>query len=213
MTLIFSAFGAGLLSSLSPCIFPVIPITLGFLGINAGEKKVARLRVICFFIGQVIAFTSLGVVAVRFGEIFGFTAETPVFQGIIGGFLILFGLLSFAKWSPTFFSKWNRKHHTLGNGGSNFGALLVGVSTALMASPCSSPILASILISLSETGSYITGMLAMFAYAVGASSLFLLLGLGLSKLPKKGHWMKKVHQGAAALMILAGTYYIVMAVC
>jgi cytochrome c biogenesis protein CcdA len=208
MTLIFSAFGAGLLSSLSPCIFPVIPITVGFLGIQAGEKKSAKHRVISFFVGQVIAFTALGLAAVKFGEVFGFTSQASGFQTAIGIFLIIFGFLSFFTFSPTFFAKCNQKHQTLGNGGSTIGALIVGISTALMASPCSSPILGSVLISLSETGSYRTGFLAMLAYAIGASSLFLALGLGLSRLPKRGNWMKKVHKGSSLLMIAVGIYYI-----
>lgn len=198
------AFGAGLATSLSPCVYPMIPITVGFLGASRGAG-----RVLGFFTGQVLAFTALGVIAVSLGEILGFSSEIPAVQIGTGAMLLLLAYASFAEKLPKFFYGLNRLQG-MGNADTFFGALLVGATSAAVASPCTSPVVGGMLAALSQIEERGWGIVLMFAFAVGLSFLFLLLGLGLTKasrLPRAGAWMKGVHKGSSVLLGLGGIYF------
>lgn len=210
MTVLLSAFVGGLLTSLSPCVFPMIPITVGYLGKQSSKRKV-----LLFFFGQLLAFTLLGFTAVKLGEVFGFTSQDPKVKMIIGGFLILFALSAFYNYLPSVLRKFNQSQdewldNVVGKG-SFLMAFALGASSALMSSPCSSPILATILFSISDTGSVVDGILSMVSYSLGASVLFLVLGLGivkLKRLKKPGKWLNHVHHVSSLLILVAGIYYL-----
>ena len=176
-----AAFGAGLGTSLSPCVYPMIPITIGFLGTaGTGEGKKQH-RIFGFFVGQVLAFTLLGIVAVALGEFLGFSSEIPAVQ---------IGTGSTATFS---------------------GALLVGASSAAVASPCTSPVVGGVLAALSQVENRFWGMALMFSFALGLSILFLVVGLGLAKtssLPRAGKWMIGVHKGSSVLLAVGGIYFL-----
>jgi cytochrome c biogenesis protein CcdA len=211
ITTALSVFGAGLLSSLSPCVYPMIPITTGYLGLNVNGQH-QKLKVFLFFLGQVITFTLIGLVAVKFGEIFGFTSQSDLINQIIGILFFVFGLFSIFNYVPAFFSKLNTssfadKFKT----NTYFFPLIVGGSTALVASPCSSPILGSVLTTLAQSGNYVVGTLLMLSYSVGASLIFLIVGLGLVRLksiPKAGAWMNVFHKISGFIILAVGLYYL-----
>lgn len=203
------AFGAGLATSLSPCVYPMIPITVGFLGSGA-EGGAKKKRVLGFFLGQVAAFTSLGVVAVSLGEVFGFSSEIPAVQIGVGVLLLAMAAFSGLERLPAFLYRLNR-FQGRGDASTLGGAFLVGLSSAAVASPCTSPVIGGVLAALAQVEERAWAMVLMFAFAVGLSCLFLLLGLGLARasaLPRAGGWMKRVHQGSALLLALGGIYSI-----
>ena len=205
-----AAFGAGLGTSLSPCVYPMIPITIGFLGTaGTGEGKKQH-RIFGFFVGQVLAFTLLGIVAVALGEFLGFSSEIPAVQIGTGVLLLLFAYFSFFNRLPAFFYGMNRM---LGKGSTATfsGALLVGASSAAVASPCTSPVVGGVLAALSQVENRFWGMALMFSFALGLSILFLVVGLGLAKtssLPRAGKWMIGVHKGSSVLLAVGGIYFL-----
>lgn len=206
-----SVFGAGLLTSLTPCIYPMIPITVGYLG-SARHEDHRKKTVIGFFLGQVLAFTALGVAAVSLGEILGFSSELQSVQFGTAAFLFVFGFFSWKGQLPGFLQKLNNLPFLkTKNSATLAGAIVVGAISALVASPCASPILGGVLATIAQTGSLVTGALLMLFYSVGVSVIFLVLGLGLvsaAKLPKAGNWMVYVHKGSAVLLMGAGGYYL-----
>lgn len=201
------AFGAGLATSLSPCVYPMIPITVGFLGsgaVGAAKKK----RVFGFFLGQVAAFTALGVVAVTLGEVFGFSSEIPAVQIGMGVLLLAMAAMSGFEKLPSFFYRLNNLQGQ-GDASTFGGAFLVGAGSAAVASPCTSPVIGGVLAALSQVEERAWAMVLMFAFAVGLSFLFLLLGMGFARasdLPRAGGWMRRVHQGSAILLAIGGVY-------
>ena len=206
-----TAFGAGLLASLSPCVYPMIPISVGYLGSKSVDTK--RTAVLLFFLGQVITFTALGMVAVKLGEVFGFSSELPALNFFIGLLFLALGIMSIFSYVPPFLAKLNNSHSGLETKFKNkfIFSFIVGVSSALLASPCTSPILGSLLASLSQARSFYEGFWLMFLYATGMSLLFLALGLGIieaRKLPRSGNWLKWVHRTSSALILGGGVYYI-----
>ncbi len=208
---LISVFGAGLLSSLSPCVYPMIPITVGYLGLQKADQNAKR-KIFLFFIGQVIAFTTIGLIAVQLGEIFGFTGQNSLVQKIIGFVLIIFGLTSIFNYVPGFLLNLNTKtQFNFISKDSFVFPFVIGVSSALVASPCSSPILGSVLTTLASSGDYLSGTILMISYGIGASLIFLVIGLGLIKaqtLPRAGQWMNHFHKFSSFLILAVGFYYL-----
>ena len=131
---LFSVFGAGLLSSLSPCVYPMIPITLGYLGLQKADQK-SKYKIFLFFLGQVIAFTAIGLVAVKLGETFGFTSQNSMVNKVIGLLLLVFGVFSFFNYVPSFLLNLNSKTQFNFISKDHFiFPLIIGISSALVAS-------------------------------------------------------------------------------
>lgn len=205
-----AAFGAGVLSSLSPCVYPMIPISVGFFGSQEGGRQ---RPVLLFFIGQVLTFAALGVAAVKLGEIFGFSHELRSVNIVIGAVCVLFGTASLFNYFPTLGHRWNQFHSrfTKLEKSSVLLPFAVGAGSALLASPCTSPILGTVLVTLSQSGTFEQGVLLMIAYSLGISLLFLALGLGLmrlNRLPRAGRWMNYVHKSSSSLIAGLGFYYL-----
>lgn len=204
------AFGAGVLASLSPCVYPMIPISVGFLGAQAGSKQ---RPVLMFFAGQVLTFAALGILAVKMGEIFGFSHELRSVNVVMGILCLAFGLFSFFNYFPVFGHHWNA-FHTKFTRFEEKNILLpfaVGAGSALLASPCTSPILGTVLLTLSQSGTFRQGVVLMVCYSLGISLLFLTLGLGvmrLNRLPRAGMWMNHVHKFSSVMISAVGIYYI-----
>lgn len=200
-----SAFGAGLGTSLSPCVYPMIPITVGYLGsASAGGKK----KILGFVTGQVIAFTLLGIVGVLLGELLGFSSQIPWVQVATGVLLLYFAYVSYFDRLPAFLYRLGSGR--AGNSDTAWGAFLVGISSAAVMSPCTSPVVGGVLAAVAQVEERVWGMSLMFFFSLGLVSLFLVLGLGFAKassMPRAGKWMTKVHKASALLLALGGVYF------
>jgi cytochrome c biogenesis protein CcdA len=207
---IVGAFAAGLLASLSPCVYPLIPLTIGFLGTQSQSGN--RGRLLAFATGQTLTFVLLGIIAVKAGETFGFASESREVNLLVGVILIISGVFSGMGRLPSFTGKWNHLSGKVSSRNTGIlGAIVVGVGSALVASPCSSPILAGVLAMMATTSTLASGSLLMALYGVGFSFVFILIGLGLAKLsslPKNGRWMNRVHQLGSSLLVVAGIYFL-----
>ena len=208
---LLTAFGAGLTASLSPCDYPLLPIVIGFFGTQAGGKR--NMRVIMYTLGQFIAFVSLGIIAVSLGESLGFSSESPVIRRVMGSVLMVSGIFSWIGRLPAFMGRWNHSLSKFGNADVRgaVSAFLFGIGGTLLVSPCTSPILGSVLVMMAAGSTMLHGILLMTAYSFGFSGIFLLLGLGfvgLGRLPRAGKWMIYIHRLGAVSLFLAGAYYL-----
>lgn len=205
------AFLAGLLTSFTPCIFPMIPITLAILGSGA-EGRSRRQNFILSLVyvhGIAITYSVLGLLAVKTGSLFGSALGNP---WIIGALCLLMlvmalSLLGFFDLQMPAFIR-----HYFGRGTKKtgyLGALISGLFAGVVASPCVGPILVAILAFVATQGSYVLGFFLLFTYAMGMGFLFILLGAFSEltrKLPKSGPWMDGV-KVFLALLMLVGLYY------
>lgn len=210
ITAFAAVFGTGVLASLSPCVYPLIPITLGFFGTQAGESK--KRGVMAYALGQIIAFLILGAVAVFAEETLGFTSESRWVNVCVGLVLLASGWVSWSGKLPTLPRAFQVSRYFPQASGKGFlGAFVLGAGSALVASPCTSPLLAGVLALMAESGTFSRGLILMLFYAVGFSSLFVLLGLGalnLRKLPRAGQWMNYLHKLGAAALLIMGVFFI-----
>jgi thiol:disulfide interchange protein DsbD len=190
----------------------MLPITLGFLGSQSGEKQ--KRKVFMFFLGQSLTFLLLGMVVVSTGEALGTFSENEYVNFIAAVVLIVAGVYAYLERVPSFILKINKllpTRHQNKEGHSYISALTLGATTSIIASPCTTPILSGVLALMAAGQSFTQGIVLMGFYSIGFSSLLLIVGLGFisaKKLPKSGNWMNKISKISAVLLILVGMYFL-----
>lgn len=202
------AFAGGILVSLTPCVYPIIPVTIFYISSQSGKSKVRGFVLSFVFVtGLAVTYSILGLVASIGGMIFGRISTHPVTYMIVGLIIILFGLsMFFDLWN---FSWQGPKVDTKKKG--YFPAFLLGASTGLVASPCLTPALAAILTYLSVKKNILYGMSLLMAFAYGMGIILIFAGTFSSiliNLPKSGKWMVYVKRIGSSVIIILGLYFI-----
>ena len=213
---VVTLFGAGMLTSLTPCIYPMIPITAGILG-AAGGSGVPRRRVatltLTYVLGLAILYALLGMLAGLTGALFGTVASSWWARLLTGNLLLVFALAMLdvvPVSAPRQLLAWAGR---LG-GGSYTAVFLLGATSGLVAAPCGAPAFAVVLTWVAATGSGVLGFVYLFAFSLGMTAL--LVGVGLfsglmTSLPPSGAWMAWVKKGAGVVMLMMAQYYFVQA--
>lgn len=206
-----SVFIAGILTSFTPCIFPMLPITISILGYHADQKSRFHnfSRALMYVLGIAVTYSTLGVIAALTGSLFGsaLTNKYVLFALVILFFSMSLSMLGvFELQSPAFIR--NRlgtgKSHGLG------GAFIMGMVAGIVASPCVGPVLVSILSYVSTTKNVLLGFSLLFTFAMGLGLIFIVIGVfssALRLLPKSGRWMEFIKSILAAGMMGAALYY------
>lgn len=203
-------FIAGFLTSLTPCIFPMIPITLSVLGRQAHARTKFQNALVSavYVLGIALTYSLLGVFAASTGALFGSMMSSPWVLGFVCVVFLAMALSMFGLYDlqpPQWLQNRLGRAHADGYG----GAFLMGVIAGLVASPCVGPVLVGVLTWIAQTKNLALGFGALFVFALGMGQLFLFLGLfsGATKmLPKSGAWMDGVKHFFGLLM-LGGFYY------
>jgi cytochrome c-type biogenesis protein len=209
-------FGAGLLTSLTPCVYPMIPITAGVIAGTAGEQP-ARSRVILltltYVAGLALLYAMLGLVAGLTGTLFGTVSASPWARLVIGNLLLIFALALldvFPVSAPRRITAW-----AAGLGGGSYpGVFLLGATSGIVAAPCGAPAFAAVLTWVSTTGSPALGFLYLFVFSLGMTALLVAVGIFsgiLARLPRSGAWMVWIKRAAGVLLLIMAQYYFVQA--
>lgn len=209
-------FGAGVLTSLTPCIYPMIPITASVISGTAKEGQSRRRTVgltLTYVLGLAVLYALLGLLAGLTGTLFGTVSASPWALATIGNLLLLFALFmlealpvpvphSLRSWAGT-------------RGGGSFGAVfLLGATSGVVAAPCGAPAFAVILTWVAATRAGILGFVYLFAFSLGMTALLVVVGVfsgALAVLPRSGRWMMVVKKAAGLLMIVMAEYYFIKA--
>lgn len=195
MRLIF-IFILGILMSLTPCIYPMIPITVGILQSQGSKSFLRNLLVsISYTLGIATTFATFGLIAALTGNIFGKILIQPLF---IIPFVTLLGYLALSMlgFYDMYVPKFMRQSNNSTSGqGSLVNAFIFGAISGSVASPCLSPGLALLLSIVATLGNKLLGFIFLFTFGVGLSVPLLLIGLfssSINFLPKSGMWMVEV---------------------
>ncbi len=193
---VFVVFVAGLLTSFTPCVYPMIPVTVTFIGTAAsGSRRRAVTLSIMYALGLALLYTSLGIIAALLGQTFGNISQNI---WINAGVAVVLGLFAAAMlgWINIPVPGFAGKVQSGGvKKGGHFGAFVVGIAAGFVAAPCTAPVLGFLLAYVAKTRDVAWGGSLLFVFALGLSFLLMLLGIFsgmLSNLPKAGRWMNTI---------------------
>jgi thiol:disulfide interchange protein DsbD len=202
------AFLGGVLVSLTPCVYPLIPVSVIYISAKSGRSKIRSFVLSLIYVsGVAVIYSILGLVASLSGMIFGKISAHPVTLIAVGVIIILFG----ASMLLDFFGvSWQAPKADTNKKGY-FSTFLLGASSGLIVSPCLTPALASILAYLSTQRNIFYGMSLLVVFAYGLGLIFILAGTFSSiliNLPKSGRWMSYIKRVGALIVIVLGFYFI-----
>ena len=201
-------FGAGIATSLTPCVYPMIAITVSIFGARQTKSRgEAAMLSTSFVLGIAALFTPLGLFAATTGGVFGAALASPV---VLIGLAVLFLALAasmFGAFDIDLPASLKNRLATVGGVGYK-GAFFLGLCNALIAAPCTGPVLGFLLTWVGTTGNVLFGAVALFTYAIGLGLLFWLVGTFSVSLPKSGQWLEWVKSVFGIVMVVAAIYYL-----
>ena len=214
-------FIAGFLTSLTPCIYPMIPITLAILGAQAqhevgrtprGLRRWRGLALSCVYVlGIATTYSALGVAAASTGALFGAALGNVYVVSAIALVFVSMGLSMYGLFELRLPGAWlNRLGSTRTQEGF-LGAYLTGLITGAVASPCVGPVLVFVLAYIAQTQDRLLGFLLLFTFACGMGVLFIVLGAFshlAKRVPKSGPWMEAVKFTFGTTMVGMALFYV-----
>ena len=208
---------AGVLTSLTPCIYPMIPITAAIVGgANADGTRppMARTLVLTlsYVIGLATVYALLGVVAGLTGTMFGTVSTNPWLYFAMANLLLLSALAMLDVIPVRLPAGLAGRAATAGTGGRAGGAFVMGAMSGLVAAPCGAPVMAAVLTWVTRTGSGLLGFAYLLAFSFGMCTLLVLVGLSsgaVARLPRAGAWMLWVKRLFALAMVGVAEYYLI----
>ena len=201
------AFGQGVLVDLTPCVYPLIPITVAVFGAKGVSRRRALFLASAYVAGMAILYTTLGVVVALTGAAFGTWLANPWVVIPIAALLLVLAASMFGAFDIQLPTSFQNKVNAIGGAGP-VGAFLMGLVSGLISAPCTGPVLLSLLAYIAQASaegqSVFGGASLLFVYALGMGTLFFAVALGAS-LFRPGPWM-------AAIKSVFGIALLVMAV-
>ncbi len=210
-------FVGGIASSFTPCVYPMIPITISYVGGRARSKAHGLFLSIFFVLGLAITYAILGLLAGAAGLGFGELMQSTTALIVVAAIFVVMGASMLGAFDIVVPSSVTTGMTTASSGegaqkgGGIIGAILMGATTGLVASPCVGPILIVLLTFVAETGNLFLGFWVLFTFAVGLGMLFLVLGTfsgAINSLPGAGSWMDTVKHGFGAILIGMAIFYL-----
>lgn len=213
-----AVFLGGVLTSLTPCIYPMIPITAAIVGGTSVGDEAGRPRwrpallTFLYVIGLALVYSALGLFAGMTGTLFGAVSTNPWLYFVMANLLVL-AALSMLDVLPVRMPNWIlERASTAGTAGRASGAFTMGAVSGLVAAPCSAPVMAAVLTWVSTTKSATLGFLYLFVFSLGMCTLLVVVGLSsgaVARLPRAGMWMVWVKRFFAFVMLGVAEYYLV----
>lgn len=212
-------FAGGVLTSLNPCIYPMIPITAAIVGGQelrgqAGGRLSRRtvLLTLTYVVGLASVYSLLGVIAGMTGTMFGRISTNPWLYFAMANLLMFSALMLFDVIPVPVPQGLIDRASRAGTAGRYSGAFLMGAASGLVAAPCGAPIMAAVLTWVSTTQSAGLGFVYLLSFSLGMCALLVIVGLSsgaLARLPKSGMWMVWVKRGFGFVMLGVAEYYLI----
>ncbi len=206
----------GVLVSFTPCVYPVIPITIAFIGARGGGSRGRGLLLsVVYVLGMAVTYTALGGIAALSGKLFGQIQTSPWIYFVMANLCLLMGLSMLDVFMlpvriPQFIARIQPRAQSKGL----VSSFLVGAASGLVMGPCTAPVLAVLLGYVATRQNPFYAMSLLFVFSIGMGTLLIILGTFaglLANLPKSGPWMAKISHLFGWLMIAAGEYFLIQA--
>jgi thiol:disulfide interchange protein DsbD len=206
--LLIGVFLAGLALNLTPCVFPLIPITVGFFAQQSKDREGSTFPLaLAYVFGIALTYSVLGVLAALGGAIFGSALQSPWVVGVIVAVLLALALSMFGLWELRV-PAWAQR----ASGGRTgvFGALIMGLLMGFVAAPCIGPFVVGLLTYVGQRGDPVFGFILFFTLAAGLGLPYLILGTftgSVNRLPTSGMWMIGVRRVFGVVLIAMAAYF------
>jgi len=204
-------FGWGLLLNLTPCVYPVIPLTIGFFGgQNQGPGRGGRAFGLAalYVLGMATMYSALGVAAALSGRLFGAALQSPWVLGAVAAVLVALALSMFGLFEIRMPSSWMQKAGARAGAAGAYGmGLLVGV----VAAPCIGPVVLALLAFVAARQDAAFGFLVFFVLSLGLGLPYLFLAAfsgSLSRLPRAGEWMEGIKKIFGWVLLAMAAYFL-----
>ncbi len=203
-------FLGGLALNLTPCIYPLIPITMSYFGGQTSNSKEKTIFLALFYVlGMALVNSSIGTVAALSGGLLGSFMTNPIVLFFIAGVLLALALSMFGVYEfglPSFLTN-------MGGGAKSgyFGALMMGMTMGVVAAPCIGPFVIGLLTYVASTGNPFIGFSMFFTLSLGMGLPFVFLAFFSSKitnLPKAGDWMVGVRIIFGIILVGMALYFL-----
>lgn len=203
-------FVAGLALNLTPCIYPLIPITISYFGGQAGGKKGSLFMLsLMYVLGMAITYSVLGVFAALSGSILGAWLQNPLVLIFIAAVMVALALSMFGLYEirvPTSLSNFAGQSKR-----GYFGTLFMGLTVGIIAAPCIGPFVLGLLTYVGKKGDPVMGFLMFFVLALGLGVPFIFLAVfsgAANKMPRSGGWMIWVRKIFGFILIGMALYFL-----
>ncbi|WP_243287251.1 protein-disulfide reductase DsbD family protein [Geothrix terrae] len=194
-------FLAGMGASLTPCVYPMIPITMAIVGAKGSGKTRGFALSAMLVLGMAVTYTTLGVLAARSGAAFGAFAQKPAFLIPVSLLFAAFALSLFGAFEIALPQGLALKLQGDGSRKGFGGAFLMGLVLGPLSAPCVGPVIGAVLVGIAQRGDVFLGGLQLFVFALGMGVLFLAVGTFSAALPKSGDWLTRFKQGMGLVVL------------
>ena len=208
-----AVFMGGILISFTPCVYPLLPITIGYIGAASGGNKAKGFLLSVFYVlGMAVTYAALGAIAALTGRLFGQIQTNPISYFIVANICILLGLSMLDAYNlpmPKFLSGLRPK----GKVGGIFSSFFIGLVSGLIVGPCTAPALGALLFYVGSKQNLFYGITLLFTFALGMGLLLIVVGTlsgAIASLPKAGIWMVRIKKAFGLLLIAAGEYFLIL---
>ncbi len=208
-------FGAGVVTSLTPCIYPMLPITLAVITGSAEPHRVSRRRTAALTLVYAAAlaccYALLGLAAGLTGSLFGSVSSHPWVLFGMGNLLLVFALAMLDVLPvavPSRLAQWAGTRA----GGSVPAVLLLGATSGIVAAPCGAPAFAVVLTWVATTRHALAGFVYLLVFSLGMTALLIVVGVfsgTLVSLPRPGRWTAWIKRGAGVVILGMAEYYFI----
>ena len=211
---VISFFGFGLLLSLTPCVFPMIPILSGII-VGQGHQVTKRkgfMLSLAYVLGMAITYALAGVAAGMSGTLISNALQNPWALGTGAAIFVALAFSMFGFYDlqlPSFLQSRFTETSNRIKGGNMAGVFVMGVISALIVGPCVAAPLAGALLYISQTGNVVLGGISLFSLALGMGVPLLLIGLSAGALlPRAGGWMEAVKKFFGVLLLAVAIWLV-----
>jgi cytochrome c-type biogenesis protein len=206
----------GVLVSFTPCVYPVAPIAVAFIGAQgSGSRFRGFVLSVVYVLGMALTYTALGAIAALSGKLFGQLQTSPWTYFAMANICIMMGLSMLDVFTlPLRMPRFIAGLQPTKASGGILGGFMVGTASGLVIGPCTAPVLAVLLGFAATRQSVFFSMSLLFVFAFGMGTLMILLGTFagvLASLPKSGQWMVRVSHFSGWLLIGTGEYFLITA--
>jgi thiol:disulfide interchange protein DsbD len=208
-------FVGGILASFTPCVYPVIPITIGYIG-GASRGKLHGLWLsFIYVLGIAVIYSSLGLISAATGTLFGSISGSPIVTFTVAAIFAIMGVSMLGAFEIALPSSLQSKMQGGGPKRGLFAPLVLGMVSGLVMAPCVGPVIVALLAWVSRNGNLLFGWSLLFVFSLGLGVLFLVIGTfsgAIQALPKAGAWMDNVKKGFGWIMLFGALYMLRLAI-